>query len=252
MNVLFVPSIGLDVGLLIRLADSIDFPIRYKVAWNNGPEDALAEFSESHPDWIVKDSPTGNLGVAGSWNECAKWFSSEPAFLIANEDCWFLQGQLEQICRVADANLNEPVVYLNSSEAYYCFIWSLAGREKFGEFDPNYFPAYLEDCDYRVRMRLSGKTDFVYALEGQPVVPHGKPRSGGTNYSAMIQGCGLLNRAYWRKKWGSLNHEGAGYSTPYKDQRLTVKDWIWNPLHRAELFPLWREFMAQPNPSIYD
>lgn len=252
MNVLCVPSIGLDVSLLERLADSIDHPIKWKCVLNNGPTGALENFRNTHPDWYVKEPVTSNLGVAGSWNYFADWWSSEPAWLLANEDCYFLPGQLQEICEASDANLNEPLIYLNSSQAFYCFVWHAAGRRDFGDFDSNLFPAYYEDCDYRIRMRLSGKTEYVYALAETPVVPHGKPRSGGTNYMALIQGCGLLNRAYWRRKWGNDDERNPAYSTPYKDQRLTVKDWVWNPQHRSELFPLWREFLAQPKPSIYD
>lgn len=251
MKTLFVPALSLDLSLLNRLADSIDWPIEKKVALNNGPENALESFGESHPDWMVIDSPTGNKGVADSWNYCAKLFPNESAFLLCNEDCWFLPGQLEKICSTSDHNIGEPIIYLNSSQAFYCFVWHAAGREQFGEFDANFFPAYYEDCDYRVRMRLAGKTDFVYALEGQPVVPHGKPRTGGVNYAALINGCGLLNRAYWLRKWGSMSMEQAAYPTPYRDHRLTAKDWVWYPEHRAELFPLWRSFLEQ-NPSIYD
>lgn len=249
---LFVPSIGLDVSLLDRLADSIDCPLLHRVAWNNGPEGALDDFAERRPDWIIKDSPVGNRGCGGSWNECAKWFSSEPAWILANEDCYFLPGYLERICNTALANLHAPAIFLNDSDAFYCWVWTQVGRERFGDFDENLWPAYYEDCDMRIRHRLSGVTEYPYALQGLPPLPHGKPRSGGTNYSAMIQGCGLLNRAYWRRKWGSDSHEGAGYSTPYKDQRLAVKDWVWYPEHRAELFPLWRAFIQQPNPSIYE
>lgn len=252
MTTLCVPSIGLDVSLLERFAASLDYNIPNKLAINNGPEDALEEFGDKHHDWIVHEPPTGNLGVADSWNYCAKIFPNEKSWLLANEDCFFLPGQLQQVCEAADAYPDEPLIYLNSSQAYYCFVWQAAGKRDYGEFDPNFFPSYYEDQDYRVRMRLAGKMDFIYALQGQPVVPHGKPRDGGVNYTAMQQGAGLLNRAYWRKKWGTDNHEWAKYSTPYKDHRLTIRDWIWDAKHRSEIFPLWREFLAQPNPSIYD
>lgn len=251
MNVLFVPSLGLDVSLLERLADSIDYPINYKIALNNGTEDALEKFGDDHPDWTILEPATGNLGVSGSWNYAAKLFPDE-SILIVNEDAWFLPGQLEKICKCANANPNEPIIYLNSSQAYYCFVWHPAGREQIGLFDPNFFPGYYDDCDYRVRMRLKGITKHVYALEGEPVVPHGKPRTGGVNYSAMIQGCGLINRTYWQRKWGNLNLEEALYQTPYKDQRLTIKDIIWYPEHRAKLYPLWEAFLSLPNPSIYE
>lgn len=252
MNVLFVPSIGLDPTLLERLAATVDYPIKYKVAFNNGQPGALDSFWEKHQDWIVKESHIGNMGVAGSWNYCSEWFSSEPQWLLMNEDAYFLPGYLEKICKCAESNLKEPLIHLNSSNAYYCFVWSLKGKEEYGSFDQNLWPAYYEDCDMRIRHRLKGYNGYVYALEGLPPLPHGKPRTGGINYSAMLQGCGLLNRKYWLTKWGSLDYEKSEYQTPYRDHRLDPKDWVWNPRHRAELYPLWRTFTELPNPSIYD
>lgn len=252
MKVLFAPSIGLDASLLERLASSIDFPIQKKIAFNNGPCGALQKFSEDHPDWFVIESSTGNKGVADSWNECAKLFPDEQGWLICNEDCWFLPGQLAKICACADRNTNEPIVFLNNSQAFYCFVWNTAGRRDFGDFDANFFPAYYEDCDYRVRMRLAGKIEYVYALQGEPVVPHGKPRTGGMNYNALLQGCGLFNRAYWLRKWGSFDFERATYQNPYKDHRIPIREWIYYPEQRAKIYPLLETFMSLPNPSIYE
>lgn len=255
MNVLFVPSIGLDDTLLRRLAASCDFPVKYKVAFNNGNPGALQAFEESHPDWIVKDSPVGNRGVAGNWNDCAKWFSSEPYWMLMNEDAYFLPDQLRQFCVCAAENSAAPLIFCNDTNAFYCFIWTHVGRAMIGDFDENFWPAYYEDCDYRVRMRqllLDVERQCVYALQGKSPVPHGKLQSGGTNYNAMLQGCGLLNRAYWLKKWGAFDYEKATYPTPYRDQRLSSTDWVYDPAHRAELWPLWRTFMQLPNPSIYD
>jgi hypothetical protein len=234
------------------LADSIDYPVKYKVAFNNGEPGALQQFEETHKDWIVKDSPVGNRGVAGSWNDCAKWFSSEPCWLLMNEDAYFLPGHLENICLCADQYPSAPVIYLNESMAYYCFVWTQFGRNAIGEFDENLWPAYYEDCDYRVRMRLLNlQSSCALALADLPPLPHGKPFSGGTDYAAMLQGCGLLNRAYWLKKWGSFNYENAAYFSPYRDQRLTPRDTVYDPVHRAKLYPLWETFMAMPGRSIY-
>jgi hypothetical protein len=90
-------------------------------------------------------------------------------------------------------------------------------------------------------------------LQGLPPLPHGKPRSGGNNYNALIQGCGLLNRAYWFRKWGNYgNYESSVYQQPYKDQRIPINEWIWYPKYRRNARPLWEAFLSQPNPSIYD
>lgn len=251
MNVLFVPSIGLDPTLLERLAKTVDYPVKYKIAWNNGPTGALEDFRNAHPDWIVKESPVGNLGVAASWNQCAKLLPNEPLWLLMNEDAWFLPGYLKRICEFSDYHENKPIIYLNESQAHYCFVWTAYGKKQFGTFDENLWPAYYEDYDYRSRLQLGGVTEFRYALEGLEPLPHGKPRSGGMNYAAMLQGCGLLNRAYCKRKWGSNECNNPQFQVPYNDGRLTPRDWIYYPEHRAELYPLWRTFMEQ-NPSIYD
>jgi hypothetical protein len=252
MNVLFVPSLGLDVSLLDRLAASVDCHVRSKVAFNNGEPGVLDGFRDTHPDWIVKESAIGNMGVAGSWNQCAKMFPEESSWLIMNEDAWFLPGYLEKIRKCAIEHPNEPIIHLNNSNAYYCFVWTKRGREEFGEFDENIFPAYLEDNDMRVRHRIMGYNGYVYALQGLEPLPHGKPRTGGINYTAMIQGCGLLNRVYWLRKWGSLDYDKAEYQAPYKDQRLTPNQWVYYVEERVQRKALWEAFMSLPNPSIYD
>lgn len=251
MNVLFVPSIGLDDSLIRRLASSVDYDIKWKCALNNGPLGALDSFASDFPDWHIKETGL-NHGVAGSWNQCAKWFSSEPYWLLVNEDAYFLPGQLRDICVCAAENPVAPLIYLNESEAYYCFVWTQVGREIVGEFDENFWPAYYEDCDHRVRLRRAGLNNIPYALPSVPVVPHGKLRTGGVDYSAMLQGCGLLTRAYWRRKWGSDIRETSSYSTPYRDHRLTYRDVVWYPELRAQLYPLWDAFINKPGASMYD
>lgn len=252
MNVLFVPTLGLDLTLLERLAASVDYPIRSKVVFNNGDPGACDSFRDAHDDWIVKESAFGNLGVAGSWNECAKMFPEEQSWLIMNDDAYFLPGYLEKICEVSRNNEQEPIIHLNHSNAYYCFVWTQRGKKDFGEFDENLWPAYYEDCDMRVRHRLKGYMGYVYALEGLPPLPHGKPKTGGMNYNAVMQGCGLLNRQYWFYKWGNQNFETATYETPFKDIRLTVDQWVWKPEERETRQKIWDAWMALPNPSIYE
>lgn len=251
-RIIFVPSIGLDVTLLERLADSIDTHCDYRVAWNNGPLGALDAFAERHEGWIVKDSAFGNLGCAGSWNEAAKLFPDEPALLLVNEDTWFLPDQLDMMFSVMENRPDVDMVHVNNTQSYHCFGWTRAGRERFGTFDENYYVAYGEDCDMRIRHRLSGSYKYAYALPDQPTVPHGKPRTGGVNYSAMIQGCGLFNRAYHRKKWGTDSFEKAELQTPYRDHRLTFKDWVWYPEEREMRHHLWRTFIESPKASIYE
>lgn len=251
MQVLFVPSIGLDISLLERLANSVDFYVKHKVAFNNGPAGALDDFGDRHRDWIIKESQVRNMGVAGSWNLCPHMFPEESAWMLMNEDAYFLPGYLEQICKCADKNPKAPMIFLNESNAYYCFVWTAEGLEKFGMFDENLWPAYMEDYDMRIRHRLGGVTSWTMALQGLPPLPHGKPQVGGPRYNAMIQGTSLIGLEYFYTKWGTLELEKPVYNVPYGDSRLPLKEWVWNPEHRAKLIPIWESFMALPNPSIY-
>ncbi len=254
MNVLFVPTLGLDLSLLERLADSVDYHIRSKVVFNNGEPGACDAFRDKHDDWQVKESAYGNLGVAGSWNQCAKMFPEEQSWLIMNDDAYFLPGYLEKIAKCARSNEDQPIIFLNNSNTFYCFVWTAFGRKEVGEFDENFFPAYYEDCDYRVRLKLKGYGGYVYALQGLEPVPHGKPKCGGMNYNAALQGCGLLNRLYWYYKWGNQDFESGGvvYKNPYKDQRLTADQWAWYAQERQTRKQIWDAWLALPNPSIYE
>lgn len=252
MNVLFVPTLGLDLSLLERLANSVDYAIHAKCVFNNGEPGALDSFKDAHPDWIVKESAWGNRGVAGSWNECAKLFPEERSWLLINDDAYFLPGYLEKICKCAREHEQEPVIFLNNSNAFYCFVWTQRGKDEFGEFDENMWPAYYEDRDYLLRMKLMGYNGFVYALQGLEPLPHGKPRTGGMNYSGMLQGCGLLNRLYWFYKWGNQSFDITTYTTPYNDHRLEVSQWAWNPQGRAIRREIYDAWLALPNPSIYE
>jgi hypothetical protein len=242
------------VSLLERLAASVDHPIPYKVVYNNGPTGALEDFRNSHPDWIVREPAIGNRGVAGSWNDCAtKLFPDEPAWLLMNDDAWFSPGYLRDICNCWRAHKDAHIIFLNDSMAFYCFIWTKRALDECGTFDENLWPAYYEDRDYLLRLAMGSCINFGYALKDQPPLQHGKPRSGGTNYAAMIQGCGLLNRQYLKRKWGAMRDDfrTAEYPTPYRDHRLTFKEWVWYPEQRAKLHPIYEAFMEN-NPSIYD
>jgi hypothetical protein len=169
-----------------------------------------------------------------------------------NDDAWFLPGYLEKICLTARKHWEQPIIHLNHTNAYYCFVWTKIGKYSFGEFDENLWPAYYEDRDMRVRHRIKGYNGYVYALEGLEPLPHGKPNTGGMNYNAMLQGCGLLNRQYWYYKWGNQNFTESRYQTPYNDHRLGIDQWAWYAESRDTRKKIWDSWMSIPNPSIYE
>lgn len=251
MNVLIVPTLGLDTTLLDRLALSIDHPIQHKLIILNGRTYALDFWQRAHPDWKVLIQKE-NKGCAGSWNMAAKLTPGEKAWLICNDDIWFPPGILKQFCEFGDANADRhDVLRLNDSFPYYCFIHTLHNIEDFGEFDENFWPGYYEDCDYNVRVRLAGG-EFKRCFPGQNQVNHGKPKCGGMDYNAFLQGVGLFNRRYWMEKWGAADYENAHYKSPFNRVGWTVAQWTLDRKRRAKMQPIFDEFMATPNPSIYE
>jgi GT2 family glycosyltransferase len=251
MNALIVPTTGLDVTILTRLAESIDYPIPHKVIINNGRWYDLDQWGAKFTDWKILERPD-NLGCAGSWNLAAEIMPHEKAWLICNDDIAFKPGVLETLCAFADENCEgHDALRLNESYPYYCFIHTQKNIEDFGTFDANFWPAYYEDCDYNVRVRLAGGT-FKNCYPGQNQVIHGKPRTGGMDYNAMLQGMGLFNRHYWMQKWGSMNLETASYLWPFNLAERDHHFWKLDQMRRDKMHVLWDEFMATKNPSIYD
>lgn len=246
MNCLLVPTIALDISLLDRLAASVDHPIRDKVVINNGRNGALDQWKKSHPDWSVLDQDE-NLGVAGSWNLAPLIFPRDDAWLICNDDIWFNPGFLRQFCEAIDTHAtSHDVIRLNETSPYYCFPWTRHNLDDYGTFDENFWVAYHEDCDMNRRLTLAG-AKWNNIFQG-PVVNHGKPKCGGVEYNALIQGVGLFLRDYWRRKWGGFPQPT--YAAPFG--ACPLHRWTLDRVMRAKIRPLWETFMAQTNPSIYD
>jgi GT2 family glycosyltransferase len=210
---MIIPTTGLDPGLLARLRDSIDHPFDVRVM-NNRYE---------------------NQGVAASWNRAPDFFKAHKWWLIVNDDCWFEPGGLAQICHSADL-MCESCHVIQTNEAWPCFVWTAKGCREVGNFDENFWPAYYEDTDYIVRLKLAGwKVGTVPGI----TVHHGKPYHGGQNYNAMKDGCGLFNRAYFIKKWGSLDPK------PTSDP-----GWHLDPKRRKQMEPIWDTFINMPGAAI--
>lgn len=247
MNCLLVPTVGLDLGLLERLAYSIDYPIAHKIVLNNGKPGSVNQFIKNHPDWKVNEHYK-NFGVAESWNQAPYIFPKEKSWLIVNDDVWFGPGYLGVLCKVCtdDFVSSQHMIFTHpTAETPQCFVWTRKAVDEFGYFDENFWPAYYEDLDMRFRFKIGNASTYHIPLYGQN---HGKPYPGGQNWNGMKDGAGLFNRAYFLKKWGSL--EKPLWNHPYNDPSLSIRDWKMDHGRRSKIEPIWDTFMSMPNPSI--
>lgn len=227
--ILLVPTIGLGLDLMDRLNASIDTPIRVHVVMNS----------------II------NRGVAASWNQAPEIYPNEKAWIIVNEDVEFNKGALGKFCRKVDELADkECAVMWDETNYFACFAWTRVGVERFGLFDENYYPAYLEDWDLKMRWSIAGYRPPNVFGKNCPM-KHGKHQTGGPRYNQMIQDGAALRKDYFMRKWGTMDYDHPVYKHPFNDPTKRLKDWTIEPELNAELKHTWHDFITQPNPSIY-
>lgn len=251
MNCLLVPTLGLNLPMLDRLAASIDHPIK-KCLVINCEAHKLHDFLVNHQDWDLYGG-IENLGVSASWNHAPRKYPEGP-WLIVNEDYWFWPGQLKEICQCADKHADtEPIIFMVDKEkpSWPCFVWTRMGVNKFGLFDENFWPAYYEDCDMMVRHRIEGIKSYRCVFpEGTPQ-NHGKGQPTGPHYNAMIDGCNALNQQYWFEKWGNSDYFGTPeWTTPF-GKSVPTRYWVVDESKRAERVAIFNEFISRPDASVY-
>jgi GT2 family glycosyltransferase len=246
MNVLLVPTLALDVSLLDRFVQSLDYRIKYKVVINNGIYGSLDEWSKRHPDWEVLDQ-ISNLGVAASWNMAPLVAPYEKCWLICNDDCAFVPGDLKKVCECADKYAeSEPIITMHD-DGYWAFVWTAVGLKEFGKFDENYYPGYYEDYDMKQRHKQASKWPYRIALGPEPRTHHGKPKTGGPRWNAMVRACSPYIVDYYRRKWGP----NSDWKHPFNDPSRPLSYWELERENRIRVEDIWRKFITSPNPSIY-
>ncbi|MFL6227743.1 MAG: glycosyltransferase family 2 protein [Pyrinomonadaceae bacterium] len=235
-----IPFVGVPVlnrgDLLTRCVESLDYPVARIVVINNGDDEgvreSLSSLREGRPNLeVVK--PAHNLGVAGSWNFFLREYDA-PYHLICGSDIQFAPGDLEKIQRFAESHPEDAIMFGN--HGYSIFALRRRGVETVGYFDENFYPAYLEDCDYAYRLKLLGarasNVPGINAVHGEAPYwgsstilsdPTYRERNGVTHGN---------NFTYYRAKWGGINGEEI-YPYPFNDPSRSPKEWTLDGAHRV-------------------
>lgn len=218
--------------LLKRCVASIDFPVERLVIIQNGSEDGNVEPPPSVLHYTLIRHP--NAGVAASWNEAIKFFPS-PYWLIVNNDIEFARGDLAKFHHDITNDPDLGCLYGNHGASWFGV--TQMGIERVGLFDENFFPAYLEDCDWSHRADLLNvKRATVHGCTSK----HGDDKNTG---SCTIMSDPELRRKngithgnnfrYYREKWGGDNgHEK--FVNPFNDPYMPVASWQFRPAFRRE------------------
>jgi GT2 family glycosyltransferase len=264
-----IPVLGIPhynrPDLLARCIASIDYPVTMLAIVDNGRYElkdveliSLA-CSANAAIRFVCHIWHPNAGVAGSWNEVIKLFPSvvPPYWMLVNNDIQFAPGDLSYVAERAQYHSeqhefsNAPptppagIVYGNHGASW--FVVTAYGIGLVGLFDENFYPAYLEDCDwsYRadrlgvLRITVAGlksihgtATDGADQTKGSCTV-NSDPRLAAANMRTHGR-----NFEYYRAKWGGINGEEK-FKTPFNDPHWPLWAWKYDPGMRERQVKEW-------------
>ena len=145
--------------------------------------------------------PPYNLGVAGSWNYFAR---TAGRCIISNDDVLFSQTSIHEFEDAA--NRNPDAVIIENDHPVGGFSTFLLNRpEKWmelGGFDELLNPAYFEDNDARIRLRLAGNPVRKVRLSNWHHDNSSTLNNSSEDYKRMHWCMYARNKAYYIKKWG--------------------------------------------------
>jgi GT2 family glycosyltransferase len=240
MNKKSIPVIGVPivngVHWLKRLIDSIDYPTdNLFIINNNGRDqitkelDDLTKIDHKFIKQIKVCHLPSNIGCSGAWNLIIKCYMMCPYWIIANHDICFSPGLLENMVNSSE---NEDIGIVKGKK----FQWDLFLIKDFviqecGLFDENFYPAYVEDCDYHIRLMLknieTSVVDIPY-LHGDVDYETTGSQTWRTDYSLKekLDYSHDCNMYYIAEKWGSnwrdSNWEYHPYDYPYNNSSIPI------------------------------
>ncbi|GAQ86300.1 hypothetical protein KFL_002810080 [Klebsormidium nitens] len=263
-----IPVIGMNTvnnpKMLRRLVLSIDVPVQVIVivvntipgeAGKQDEQDMMAvidELQELIGRAFFKVIRSGcNRGCAGGWNSIIHSTSSAPWWLVINDDAAFTPGALRTL---HDYVSGTPDVAVYKLTGFQVFVLTQLAVAKVGVFDENIWPAYAEDCDYDLRIQLSGVLVAPRPPEFTNI--HGDPESGASSSLVTSRGGGhpdygrrnqcshTNNRMYYQKKW-NLSSQSCGkqlegmFLTPHGNPSRSLASWTFDEALRARSETCW-------------
>lgn len=153
-----IPTLNrLDLLYPAMLYYQIDFPNTEKFIVDNGNQDLGWNLDKVSATIIENEN---NVGVAASWNQlCKAIFKEHDYAIILNDDIYLgkQEWEFDSIFKWLEMNPESNADFYVGSKDWCAFIISKKCYEDVGEFDERFFPAYYEDNDYAMRMKLMGK-----------------------------------------------------------------------------------------------
>lgn len=182
-------------------------------------------------DLLVVDNTVHNRGVAASWNLGAR------AVIDHGYDWLVICSAAMRFAGRGIATFTDQLAVHPKAQAVEaaCDLgWHLIAiarttLERVGLFDENFYPAYYEDLDYGLRIRLGFGIDYIPGVESWPKVMVAATLESAAHgiELAGVKGDGNMLSAYYEMKWGGPSgHET--FDTPWGAGAATGLAW-WPP-----------------------
>lgn len=182
-------------------------------------------FKEDYADFVFTFN--NHMGVGGAWNAILNYAFEKNNFdatIICGSDIEFKEGYLESY--IEEFEKNKLEFSTARGQGFNCFCMTKKCYETVGQFDLNFWPAYLEDNDFHRRVKLSGLKDGD--IGDDKLIEHfGSATIRKENKYNTANGQTFpMNQQQFRKKWGGEHYDQNLWKTPYNNSNLTIKDWI--------------------------
>ncbi len=219
-----------------RLVDSIDYPVDELFVVNNNGRGELRKqldnLANSSHEFIRKISVAhlpSNIGCSGAWNLIIKCYMNAPYWIITNNDVAFTPGLLKEL---VEKSKNQNYGIIKGKEFQFdLFLIKDWVIQECGLFDENFYPAYLEDCDYHIR--LLNKNISIGYLEKQHLHgDRGYETSGSQTWRLEPDIADKLHSAHdinfyyiaekWGENWRDSNWQYHPWQYPYNDKSIPI------------------------------
>ena len=167
----------------------------------------------SYPGHVSKKvqvfTPPHNLGAGGAANFILQGVQPAPC-VILNDDVEVAPDTLEAMVRC-----ESQVVCANRESAFTAIMIRNEAWCKVGPFDPVFWPAYYEDCDWAYRSTLAGYSIVApecgrYRENGPSATKH---RMNASDRN-IVERQYTVNTEYYVRKWGGRPH-GETFTVPF-------------------------------------
>jgi GT2 family glycosyltransferase len=235
-----IPVIGVPIvngfHWLERLVDSIDYPVDELFVINNNGKGELREeldnLANTKHKFIQKINVIhfpSNIGCSGAWNLIIKCYMNAPYWIITSNDIAFTPGLLQEL---AEKSQNQTYGVIKGEEFQFdLFLIKDWVIQECGLFDENFYPAYLEDCDYYIRL-LNKNIPIGYMERKYLHGDQGYETSGSQTWrldpsiADKIHSSHASNFYYIAEKWGDnwrdSDWQFHPWQYPYNNENIPV------------------------------